>query len=223
MQNERKNPSHFLSENGKQFLQKKIRENSSISSSRICHDTATGVHYGVITCEGCKASLSLISIRSTFSLHQCHFFQGFFKRSITQGIPYRCFFGDKCVINMETRNRCKACRFQRCLEQGMAMESVKMGRIPKKVKEKALRNYQKYQERKSQQQQQQIELLDNEEFIDSETDNSSLSGFIRESTSSSSSEHSNMNISQSFDSNQETIVIPPSKSPFIHRIFPIRM
>lgn len=144
-------------------------------------------------------------------MNQYDFFQGFFKRSITQGIPYRCFFGDKCVINMETRNRCKACRFQRCLEQGMAMESVKMGRIPKKVKEKALRNYQKYQERKSQQQTQ-IESLDNEEFVDSEIDNSSLSDVFRESTSSSSSEHSNLNTHQSVDSNQEIVVIPPSKS-----------
>ena len=115
---------------------------------------------------------------------------------------------------METRNRCKACRFQRCLEQGMAMESVKMGRIPKKVKEKALRNYQKYQEQRCQPQQQQtqIELPDNEEFIDSEIDNSSLSDFVRESTSSSSSEHSNLSTRKSVEFNQEMIVIPPSKS-----------
>lgn len=103
---------------------KRERKSSSFpfGKCRICHDNATGVHYGIITCEGCK---------------------GFFKRSITQGIPYRCFFGNQCVINIESRNRCKACRFKKCLAKGMAMESVKMGRIPKKVKEKALRNYAK--------------------------------------------------------------------------------
>jgi hypothetical protein len=65
--------------------------------------------------------------------------QGFFKRCITQGTPQRCFFNDRCVINVETRNRCKTCRFRRCVAQGMSMESVKMGRIPKKLKEEALR------------------------------------------------------------------------------------
>lgn len=121
---------------------------------------------------------------------------------------------------METRNRCKACRFQRCLEQGMAMESVKMGRIPKKVKEKALRNYQKYQERKThhhqqqQPQQQHAEFIENEDFIDSEIDNSSLSSFIRESTSSSSSENSMMNAQPSTESNQDIVITPPSKSMF---------
>ncbi|KAK7099209.1 uncharacterized protein [Littorina saxatilis] len=84
---------------------------------RICCDKATGVHYGVATCEGCK---------------------GFYKRSIPKGEKYRCYFGGTCVISPENRNRCKSCRFRKCLEQGMAMEAVKMGRIPKVEKERAL-------------------------------------------------------------------------------------
>nr|KAG5699471.1 hypothetical protein BaRGS_016317 [Batillaria attramentaria] len=84
---------------------------------RICNDKATGVHYGVATCEGCK---------------------GFYKRSIPKGDKYRCYFGGKCVISPENRNRCKACRFRKCLEQGMAVDAVKMGRIPKVEKERAL-------------------------------------------------------------------------------------
>lgn len=38
----------------------------------------------------------------------------------------------------ENRNRCKACRFNRCIQVGMSIEAVKMGRIPKAEKEKAL-------------------------------------------------------------------------------------
>lgn len=31
--------------------------NQTFFSSRICHDNATGVHYGIITCEGCKVRI----------------------------------------------------------------------------------------------------------------------------------------------------------------------
>ncbi|CAF1111604.1 unnamed protein product [Rotaria sordida] len=164
---------------------------------RICQDIATGVHYGVITCEGCK---------------------GFFKRSITQGLPYRCFLDDKCIINIETRNRCKACRFKRCLEQGMAIESVKMGRIPKKVKEKALRDYYKRQEKKSQYDQQPLEdnqdtrLYYDDYLNDFEMDNYNLSNLQRDSISSvsstSSSSTSSINVRRSIDSNHEIIIVP---------------
>ncbi|KAL3842429.1 hypothetical protein ACJMK2_020447 [Sinanodonta woodiana] len=84
---------------------------------RICNDKATGVHYGVATCEGCK---------------------GFFKRSILKADKYKCFFGGQCEVSPQNRNRCKSCRFQRCMEKGMSVEAVKMGRIPKIEKEKAL-------------------------------------------------------------------------------------
>jgi len=93
----------------------------------------------------------------------------------------------------------------------MAMENVKMGRIPKKVKEKALKNYQKYQ-------QQQIEdphdaeLFYDDEIDDFETDNYSLSSIKRESISSSSSysssSTSSTNARQSIDSNQDIVIIP---------------
>ncbi|XP_071104993.1 uncharacterized protein [Haliotis cracherodii] len=84
---------------------------------RICNDRATGVHYGLATCEGCK---------------------GFFKRSIPKGDKYKCFFGGQCVITPQNRNRCKSCRYRKCLELGMSFEAVKMGRIPKMEKQRAL-------------------------------------------------------------------------------------
>ncbi|WAR03462.1 NR1D1-like protein, partial [Mya arenaria] len=65
-------------------------------------------------------------------------FQGFFKRSITRGDKYKCFFGGECDLTPKNRNRCKSCRFKRCLDTGMAVEAVRMGRIPKVEKEKAL-------------------------------------------------------------------------------------
>lgn len=151
----------------------------------------------------------------------CGILKGFFKRSITQGIPYRCFFGDKCVINMETRNRCKACRFKRCIQQGMAMESVKMGRIPKKVKEKALRDYFKQHSNKYQYDQQPLDdnrshKLYYDDYLNGfEVDDCDFSNLIGDSVSSvssnSSSSTSSMSLRQSIDSNQEISLEPQSK------------
>lgn len=37
-----------------------------------------------------------------------------------------------------TRNRCKSCRFKKCIREGMSIDGIKMGRIPKLEKLKAL-------------------------------------------------------------------------------------
>ncbi|XP_060574682.1 uncharacterized protein LOC132732305 [Ruditapes philippinarum] len=84
---------------------------------RICKDKATGLHYGVATCEGCK---------------------GFFKRSISKHETFKCYFGGSCDINPKTRSQCKACRFKRCMDTGMSIDGVRMGRIPKVEKDKVL-------------------------------------------------------------------------------------
>ncbi|CAF3489199.1 unnamed protein product [Rotaria socialis] len=153
------NRQHELSliNDDKQF---KKAESFPFGKCRICRDIATGVHYGVITCEGCK---------------------GFFKRCISRGISSHCLSGNKCTVSTDTRNRCKSCRFRRCIEQGMSMNSVKMGRIPKKVKEKALRYHKKYQEQNTH-----IQQVRNEKIIISnDVLDWSSSDQITQSTSSS--------------------------------------
>ncbi|UJR22545.1 hypothetical protein I4U23_025594 [Adineta vaga] len=97
---------------------KRTRLTFPFGACRVCSDTATGIHYGIATCEGCK---------------------GFFKRSILRKEKYRCYFDNSCLINVTNRNRCKACRFRRCIDEGMSVDGVKMGRIPKLVKERALK------------------------------------------------------------------------------------
>jgi hypothetical protein len=97
----------------------------------------------------------------------------------------------------------------------MAMESVKMGRIPKKLKEKALRDYLKQQQEPNIEQSE--DNQDTEIFYDddTETDTYSLSNDKRESISSlssfSSSSSSSMNIRNSIDSNQDIVIIPQGK------------
>ncbi|GAU91468.1 hypothetical protein RvY_03714-2 [Ramazzottius varieornatus] len=83
---------------------------------RICEAKATGLHYGVITCEGCKV---------------------FFKRYLNKHSRYKCYFGGCCVTNVQTRHRCKACRFQKCLQEGMSLEAIRLGRTPKRMSKDA--------------------------------------------------------------------------------------
>ena len=80
---------------------KRAKSTFPFGKCKICNDKATGVHYGVASCEGCK---------------------GFFKRMTLRKQKYRCFFGNNCPLMPDNRNRCKACRFRRCLESGMSID-----------------------------------------------------------------------------------------------------
>ncbi|KAK6185661.1 hypothetical protein SNE40_007843 [Patella caerulea] len=82
---------------------------------KVCGDKSSGVHYGVITCEGCK---------------------GFFRRSQSGPVNYQCPRNKACVIDRVNRNRCQYCRLQKCLALGMSRDAVKFGRMSKKQREK---------------------------------------------------------------------------------------
>ncbi|KAI1893159.1 hypothetical protein AGOR_G00141040 [Albula goreensis] len=81
---------------------------------RICGDKASGFHYGVHACEGCK---------------------GFFRRTIQMKLEYeRC--DRACRIQKKSRNKCQYCRFQKCLLQGMSHDAIRYGRMPEAEKRK---------------------------------------------------------------------------------------
>ncbi|CAG0915060.1 unnamed protein product [Notodromas monacha] len=69
----------------------------------ICGDRASGKHYGVYSCEGCK---------------------GFFKRTVRKDLSYACREERSCIIDKRQRNRCQYCRYQKCLNMGMKREAV---------------------------------------------------------------------------------------------------
>ena len=111
----------------------------------------------------------------------------------------------------------------------MAIESVKMGRIPKKLKEKALQDYHKQREKKFSSQSfdedLNLEILGNHnENVTEERHNHHVHHFHnkRDSISSissiSSSSSSNINVPPSIpvDLQQEIIVIPQGKSSVYH-------
>ncbi|XP_053319199.1 peroxisome proliferator-activated receptor alpha [Spea bombifrons] len=81
---------------------------------RVCGDKASGFHYGVHACEGCK---------------------GFFRRTLRLNLAY-----DKCErtckIQKKNRNKCQYCRFEKCLRVGMSHNAIRFGRMPRSEKAK---------------------------------------------------------------------------------------
>ncbi|XP_070578779.1 estrogen receptor-like isoform X2 [Ptychodera flava] len=75
----------------------------------VCDDVASGYHYGVWSCEGCKA---------------------FFKRSIQGSAEYVCPATNECTIDKHRRKSCQACRLRKCYTVGMMRGGVRKDRKP---------------------------------------------------------------------------------------------
>ncbi|XP_042296719.1 nuclear receptor subfamily 1 group I member 3 isoform X2 [Sceloporus undulatus] len=69
----------------------------------VCGDRATGYHFHVMTCEGCK---------------------GFFRRTVIKGVEFTCPFTNSCAITKAKRRQCQACRYQKCLAVGMRKDMI---------------------------------------------------------------------------------------------------
>ncbi|XP_022297902.2 nuclear receptor subfamily 1 group D member 2-like [Crassostrea virginica] len=75
---------------------------------KICGKKASGIHYGLNTCEACK---------------------GFFRRYLKRKEPYVCEKGGNCDLNIKAKGpHCSACRMKKCLRLGMSKEGVRQGR-----------------------------------------------------------------------------------------------
>lgn len=77
----------------------------------ICNDRSSGIHFGISTCEACKA---------------------FFRRTnlSTTSIPPPCS-PNRCEINIKNRNNCPSCRFDKCKRLGMDRDNVIYGKPSK--------------------------------------------------------------------------------------------
>ncbi|XP_064174879.1 peroxisome proliferator-activated receptor alpha-like [Anguilla rostrata] len=94
--------------------QEEVTSTSLNLECRVCADRASGYHYGVHACEGCK---------------------GFFRRTIRLKLKYgRCKLS--CKIQKKNRNKCQYCRFQKCLSVGMSHNAIRFGRMPQSEKMK---------------------------------------------------------------------------------------
>ncbi|CAF3771316.1 unnamed protein product, partial [Adineta steineri] len=82
----------------------------------VCSASASGIHFGAVTCEACK---------------------GFFRRSIKENAPerYRCAENNNCEILSTSKITCRACRFKKCVDAGMSMNASRIGRQSNLFKE----------------------------------------------------------------------------------------
>ncbi|XP_002742261.1 vitamin D3 receptor B-like [Saccoglossus kowalevskii] len=71
----------------------------------VCGDHANGLHYKVMSCEGCKT---------------------FFRRNVQHREKLKCEMdtGGACEMDLFTRRQCPACRMRKCLDSGMQINRV---------------------------------------------------------------------------------------------------
>ncbi|XP_048828294.1 oxysterols receptor LXR-alpha-like [Brienomyrus brachyistius] len=91
----------------------------------VCGDKASGFHYNVLSCEGCK---------------------GFFRRSVIKGAQYTCKNSGKCEMDMYMRRKCQQCRLRKCREAGMleqcvlSEEQIRLKKMKKQHEEESARS-----------------------------------------------------------------------------------
>lgn len=84
---------------------------------KICGGLATGYHFGVITCEACKA---------------------FFRRALIHNHNYKCIKDDDCEITDKKLGNCSACRLHKCFAYGMSKGGIRRGRYSIAIRTQAI-------------------------------------------------------------------------------------
>ena len=92
---------------GNKKSEKQPRGAQNLPPCRVCGNKASGLHFGVNTCEACNE---------------------FFRRSLKRGANYHCSRNLSCKVWGKKRSPCSSCRYRRCLEVGMSRNRIKTGR-----------------------------------------------------------------------------------------------
>ncbi|CAG2101292.1 unnamed protein product [Medioppia subpectinata] len=88
----------------------------------VCGDKAIARNFCAYSCESCKA---------------------FFRRNANNFEEMKCYFGDKCPMNVEMRTVCRKCRLRKCFAIGMRKEWILNADEKEKRRRKVLHNRQK--------------------------------------------------------------------------------
>uniref|UniRef100_A0A1I7ZUN6 Nuclear receptor domain-containing protein n=1 Tax=Steinernema glaseri TaxID=37863 RepID=A0A1I7ZUN6_9BILA len=88
----------------KEKIRRKVPEGELCA---VCSDLATGYHYGVASCNGCKT---------------------FFRRTIVSEHSFVCQYQGNCDVNKNIRCACRHCRFNKCVAVGMDAKAIQNDR-----------------------------------------------------------------------------------------------
>ncbi|CAP23237.2 Protein CBR-NHR-40 [Caenorhabditis briggsae] len=73
----------------------------------VCSDLASGIHYSVASCNGCKT---------------------FFRRALVNKQTFTCQFTGDCVVGKSVRCVCRSCRLKKCFDMGMDPKAIQHDR-----------------------------------------------------------------------------------------------
>ncbi|KAL6722987.1 hypothetical protein Aduo_018045 [Ancylostoma duodenale] len=73
----------------------------------VCADLASGIHYSVPSCNGCKT---------------------FFRRALVNKQTFTCQFSGDCVVGKSVRCVCRSCRLKKCFDMGMDPKAIQHDR-----------------------------------------------------------------------------------------------